>query len=110
MLENQLVGAEYVEPYAGGASVALALLFEDYAERIHINDINAGVHAFWNAALNATAELCALIDSTPVTIDEWYRQRAVYTSDAPVDHLDLAFATFFLNRTNRSGLIGGGVI
>jgi len=108
MIENDLVGRDYVEPYAGGASVALTLLFEEYADVIHINDINPGVHAFWDAALNATKELCRLVESTPVTVHEWQRQRKILA--ATTDPLDLGFAAFFLNRTNRSGIIGGGVI
>lgn len=110
MLENGLVGRDYVEPYAGGASVALTLLFEDYADRIHINDLNPGIHAFWDLALNATSELCERIDHTPVTMREWERQRKIITSREEVDPFDLGFATFFLNRTNRSGIISGGVI
>lgn len=109
MLENDLVGRDYAEPYAGGASVALSLLFEDYADTVHINDLNPGVHAFWFAVLHETEELCERIKHTPVTIAEWHRQREVATS-AGVTQPDLAFATFFLNRTNRSGIIGGGVI
>ena len=101
MLENGMVGHDYVEPYAGGASVALSLLFEDYADEIHINDINPGVHAFWDAALHSTSELCELINRTPVTMNEWHNQRAVLTAENP-DPLQLALATFFLNRTNRS--------
>lgn len=108
-LENDLVGYDYVEPFAGGASVALSLLFEGFADHIHINDLNPGVYAFWNAVLHRNAELCARVDSTPVTISEWHRQREVFVAHKP-DSLDLAFATFFLNRTNRSGIISGGVI
>lgn len=109
MLENDLLGADYVEPYAGGASVALALLFEDYAGHVHINDINPGVHAFWQAVLQDADELCHRIEATPVTIREWRRQRDVYRSPAS-SGMDLGFATFYLNRTNRSGIISGGVI
>ena len=109
VLENDLLGIDYVEPYAGGASVALALLFEDYAGHVHINDINAGVHAFWEAALNNTEELCRRIETTPVTMAQWQIQRAVHR-DPDATGIDLGFATFFLNRTNRSGIISGGVI
>ena len=109
MLENGLVGREYYEVYAGGASVALALLYEQYASHIHINDLNRSVHAFWRAALEDTDALCKLIFDTPVTIDEWMRQKSVQKAESP-DTLDLAFSTFFLNRTNRSGIISAGVI
>ena len=107
---NQLWNVQYVEPCAGGASLALAFLYEEYASSIHINDLSRPVFAFWHTALNKTEELCQRIDRTAVTMDEWYRQRAVYENSEAVDLSDLGFATFFLNRTNRSGIIGGGVI
>lgn len=109
LLKNGLVGRDYVEPYAGGAAVAMSLLFEDYVDRVHINDLNAGVYAFWHSVLQRTQELCELVEEVPVTIDEWHRQRAVLANPA-AGLLEVGFATFFLNRTNRSGIIGGGVI
>lgn len=109
-IENDLAGSAYVEPFAGGASVALSLLFEDYADSVLINDLDPSVYAFWRAVLDETDQLCQRISDTPVTIETWRRQRAVQRS-TDVDPLDLAFSTFFLNRTNRSGIIaGGGVI
>ena len=107
---NQLWNVQYVEPCAGGASLALALLYEEYASSIYINDLSRPVFAFWHSVLNDADELCRKIDQTEVTIDEWYRQRAVYKNNDTVDLSTLGFATFFLNRTNRSGIIGGGVI
>ena len=108
-LRNGLVGYDYVEPYAGGAGVALSLLYEEYASHIHINDLDQSVFAFWHAVLNNADELCQRVASTAVTIEEWERQKEVQRS-ADADSLDLAFSTFFLNRTNRSGIIDGGVI
>ncbi len=110
LLQNDMLGVDYVEPYAGGASVGLSLLFEDYASTIHINDLNRSVHAFWHAALYQTDELCALIRTARLEVDEWERQRALQ-DDLSVSGLQLGFSTFYLNRTNRSGIIsGGGVI
>ena len=54
-------------------------------------------------------ELCALIRDTPVTLEERLRQKAVQR-DPDAGILELGFSTFYLNRTNRSGIIGGGVI
>jgi DNA adenine methylase len=109
MLENDLVGSEYVEPYAGGAAVALSLLYEDYASHVHINDLNRSVSTFWQAVLTHTDELCGRIADTAVTVDEWYRQRDIQGQANPAVP-DLAFSTLYLNRTSRSGIIGGGVI
>jgi DNA adenine methylase len=109
LIENDLVGSEYVEPYAGGASVALSLLYEDYVSAIHINDLNLGVHDFWQSALHNTDKFCELVDQTPLTVEEWRRQRDIAISDNS-DALARGFSTFYLNRTNRSGIISGGVI
>lgn len=109
LIDNDLIGVDYVEPYAGGASVALSLLFEDFASHIFINDINPGIHAFWKAVLHNTDALCERIDKTPVTVDEWLHQKTIQKISDP-DSFDLAFSTFFLNRTNRSGIVSGGVI
>jgi DNA adenine methylase len=107
---NGMYNIQYAEPYAGGASLALALLLEEYAATIHINDLSRPVYAFWHAVLNDTERLCERIDQSTLTIDEWRRQRAVYDNQETADLGDLGFATFFLNRTNRSGIIAGGVI
>lgn len=108
--ENALFDSEYVEPFAGGAGVAIALLLDEYASHVHINDLSRPVFAFWNCVLNATEELCRRIHDTAVTMDEWHRQRAVLEAANDVTLEDLGFATFFLNRTNRSGILWGGVI
>ena len=109
MLENGLVGSDYIEPYAGGASVALTLLFEEYADHVHINDLNPSIFAFWKAVTEEPDELCSRISATKVSIKEWERQRALQDAQ-DVLNIDLAFSTFFLNRTSRSGVIGGGII
>lgn len=110
LIRNSLVGIDYVEPYAGGASIALTLLFEDYVSNAHINDLNSGVYQFWRLVLDDPDSLCRKIRAARLTMDEWNRQKQTY-ADPSSTHEDLAFATFFLNRTNRSGIIArGGVI
>lgn len=107
---NNLMDGEYAEPYAGGASVALALVLGEYASVVHINDLDRSIFSFWNAVLNDTEELCRRISQRRVSIAEWRRQRAIQDESATADSLDLAFSTFFLNRTNRSGIIASGGI
>lgn len=108
--ENRLHDVQYVEPYAGGSAVALALLFEEYAARVHINDLSRPVYAFWYSVLNHTEEICRRLERVTVTMRQWRIQRAVYEHRGSADLLELGFATLFLNRVNRSGIIGGGVI
>lgn len=107
---NGLQDGCYVEPYAGGAAVALELLLLDHVANIYINDLNASVHAFWSSVLNHTDELCDRIMKTPVNMKTWHKQKLIQAEPAIHSELDLGFSTFFLNRCNRSGIIGGGVI
>lgn len=107
---NGLVGGTYIEPYAGGASVALSLLFDKYAGKIKINDKDRAIYAFWYSVLNETDALCRLIADTPVTMDTWQVLHELQKHKTDVDLLELGFSTFFLNRTNRSGILNGGVI
>lgn len=100
----------YVEPYSGGAAVALFLLFEGFVNRVTINDSDRSIYAFWHSVLNQTDDLCDLIKKVPVTIDEWRNQREIQANKYDAGLLELGFSTFFLNRTNRSGIIKGGII
>ncbi|MHB8277985.1 MAG: DNA adenine methylase [Candidatus Humimicrobiaceae bacterium] len=108
--ENNLLDGVYIEPFAGGASIALALLFEEYAKKIIINDIDRSIYAFWFSVLNHTDELCRMILDTNINITEWKKQKEVQYKKANANLLELGFSTFFLNRTNWSGIINGGVI
>lgn len=107
---NDLVGGHYVEPYAGGAGIALPLLYLEYVDHIHLNDLNPSVYSFWRSVLDEPEQLAKLIRDAPLTVDEWRKQRALQYSPAGASTLELGFSTFFLNRTSRSGIIRGGVI
>lgn len=98
---------QYAEPYAGGAGAALRLLTDGVVDQIHLNDINAGIAAFWRTITTAegAGAFAETITTTPVTLDEWHRQRAIYQASEPGNDLELGFATFYLNRTNRSGIL-----
>lgn len=108
---NELTGGTYVEAYAGGASIAMALLLKGHVSDVHINDLDPSIHAFWHCVLDETEALCRLIRQRRVSAAEWVRQRAVQRDPKSHDVLELGFSTFFLNRTNRSGIIcSGGMI
>lgn len=106
---NGLSDGRYVEPYAGGAAVAWELLITGVVRRVTINDISRPVYAFWDSAINRTEELCRLINDRPVSVDEWDVCKGVLQRDSG-DNLEIGFAFFFLNRTNRSGILNGGMI
>ena len=108
--ENDLHDGMYIEPYAGGASVALSLLFSEYAHNIIINDIDRSIYAFWHSVLNETEALCRLIRDTEVNMENWHIQHDIQEHKQEEELLILGFSTFFLNRTNRSGILKAGVI
>lgn len=108
-IDNKIHG-HYVEPYAGGASVALFLLLEGYVSKITINDKDRSIYAFWYSVKNNSTKLCELIDKTEITVENWHKQKEIQKQKEEVDLLTLGFSTLFLNRTNRSGIIKGGVI
>jgi DNA adenine methylase len=111
MRHNRISGGWYVEPYAGGAGAALYLLTRGFVDHIVINDADPVVAAFWWAVVNDTDRFLALLRDTQVTMDEWHRQRAIHAAPVGTHHpTEIGFATFFLNRTNRSGILSGGVI
>lgn len=107
---NKLFDGEYVEPYAGGAAIGLELLFQEYVIKIHINDLSEPVYAFWKAALNDTEELCRLVKNTHLSVASWDKQKRIFANPRDHSYVQLGFATFFLNRTNRSGILNGGII
>jgi DNA adenine methylase len=108
-IDNNING-HYVEPYSGGASVALFLLLEGFVNKITINDKDRSIYAFWFCVLHKTKQLCELIENADLTIDEWRKQKEIQNNKKSADLLDLGFSTFYLNRTNRSGIINAGVM
>jgi len=102
---NNLQDGIYVEPYAGGAGAALALLLSERVSQIFINDIDARVIAFWTAILRQTRRFLIRLNETPVTLEEWNRQRRIYLKPTRHSQFKVGFATFYLNRCNRSGIL-----
>lgn len=103
------LGGTYVEPFAGGAGIALELLEKGIMSDIVINDLDKGIYSFWRAILTETDRFINNIRNVELSIDEWNRQREII-DDCSRYSYELGFATFYLNRTNRSGIIKGGVI
>lgn len=104
------VGGTYVEPFAGGAGIALELLEKDVVSQIVINDYDKGIYSFWKAILSETERFIEAIEKVPLSMDEWNKQHNIILTDGNKYSFELGFATFYMNRTNRSGIIKGGVI
>jgi len=108
--ENNVINGHYVEPYAGGAGVAIELLLSRKVSNIHLNDSDFGIYSFWHSVINEPEELCKMIATASMTIEEWrFRQSIVKKCDKS-NKLELGFSVFYLNRCNRSGILKAGVI
>ena len=100
----------YIEPFAGGAGVALSMLLSNKVSEIVINDYDKAIYSVWRAILEDTDEFIERIRTCSLTIDEWNHQKEIYLTQNKRYSLDLGFATFYLNRTNRSGILSAGPI
>ena len=107
---NALLNSTYIEPFAGGAGLALQLLFSNDVKKIIINDLDLHIYAFWHSVLEQNDAFCDLVAKTPVTMEQWNIQKSIYNICDKSNLLYLGFSTFFLNRTNVSGVLSGGVI
>lgn len=108
---NGMEQRHYAEPYSGGCGLALSLLFSGHVSNVHLNDLDRSVWAFWYSILTYPDQFARLIENTDISVSEWDRQREVQWRKATAEPLELGFSTFFLNRTNRSGIIhSGGII
>ena len=103
-------GGTYIEPFAGGAGIAIELLLRDVVSKIVINDYDKGIWSFWKAILTETDRFIAKLAVVPLTLNEWNKQRNICLTKNDKYSFELGFATFYMNRTNRSGIIKGGVI
>lgn len=107
---NRQSNGTYVEPYAGGAGAALGLLITGQIQNIIINDLDPAIYAFWQSVVEYPREFAKRIEHVTLSIEEWERQKEIYSNSDVSDIIGLGFATFFLNRTNRSGVLNAGPI
>lgn len=108
--ENNLLGVNYAEPYAGGSGLALKLLLNEYVNDIYINDYDPSIYSFWKSILESNARFCDWIEDVEIDIENWQYFKSVQKSLDDYSQFEIAQAVFFLNRTNISGVIKGGPI
>ena len=108
--KNNLIECTYMEPFSGGAGLALKLLMNNDVKRIVINDLDFAIYSFWHNVLYDTDKFCNDIENIKVNLDEWEKQKYIYNNQDNYSMYEIGLATFFLNRTNRSGIIKGGAI
>lgn len=109
---NGFTEIPYCEPFAGGAGVAMNLLLQGKVKSVILNDLDTGIYSIWYAIFNDTEWLIEAISDADVTLVVREQQKKVYNElkDSYGYSRDLAFATFFLNRVNYSGILTGGPI
>lgn len=107
---NDAIGWNYVEPYAGGAGVAMELLLSKKVGHVYLNDSSLHIYAFWKTVLSDPETFCRRISRASLTVETWRSHREIVRHPEQHDLSDLGFSTFFLNRCNRSGILTGGVI
>lgn len=108
--ENGFGDHTYAEAFAGGAGLAMKLLLRGDVPAIIINDLDRAVYCMWDSIVNRSEDLCTFVSEADVTVGEWKRYRETYRNQKDVDNFELGCAAFFLNRTNVSGILDGGVI
>jgi DNA adenine methylase len=97
----------YAEPFAGGAGAALHLLFSEKVWKILLNDADFHIFAFWKSMLDETERFCNKVKTAPLTVAQWKKQKKIFDNPDAYSTFDVGFATFYLNRTNRSGILDG---
>lgn len=107
---NGLMGCAYAEAFAGGAGLAMKLLLKGDVSSVLINDLDRAVYCMWEAIVRSPEVICDFIDQCGPSVEEWFVYRDIYRNQSKVSDLELAKAAFFLNRTNVSGIMKGGVI
>ena len=89
-------GGIYIEPFAGGAGIALDLLLSNTVSEIVINDYDKGIYSFWKAILTETNRFINDVRTAELTVAEWERQHEIYISQQAKYSYELGFATFIL--------------
>lgn len=105
-----IINGTYIEPFAGGSGVALSLLMDDVVDTIVINDYDKAIYSFWRTLTDDTNKLIRLIRNTPISVEEWKRQKDIYSNNNKRYSAELGFAAFYLNRCNHSGILKAGPI
>ena len=98
---NGLTPEVLVEPFAGGASVALQLAYDGWVDSIVLGEADPLVASFWKIVFNDPDWLVGQVDQLEISVDEWQRVK----QSRPRSDRDRALACLYLNRTSFSGIL-----
>ena len=107
---NNLQPDLFVEPFAGGASVALELAATGAVRQIGLADLDPWIASFWQTVFEDCDWLCRRVENIEVDLATWDRLKRTKAKSRRWQ----ALACLFLNRTSfngalhpRAGPIGG---
>ncbi len=96
---------EFIEPFAGGASVGVTVLYENLADHVTLVELDEQVVSVWKTIFQGNANALA---ERIVTFD-LRLENVLETLAAPFITLeDQAFQTIIRNRVNRGGILASG--
>jgi DNA adenine methylase len=96
----------FLEPFCGGAGAALNLLADGVVSNLQLNDADIRIYSAWKAILSETDRFIERLEAVSLTMDEWHIQCGIAADGSKQCYdFDLGFASFFLNRTTRSGIV-----
>jgi DNA adenine methylase len=98
---------EFIEPFAGGGSVGLAVAYERLADHVTLVEKDEAIAAVWRVLVNGEDDVQILIQRIS---DFVMSEETVDTelSRCPKTLVDHAFRTILRNRINRGGILAPG--
>ncbi|WP_199488369.1 DNA adenine methylase [Thalassococcus profundi] len=97
----------FAEPFAGGAGSALRLLKDGLVESLILNDLDIRVYSAWRAMLRENERFQERLSTIEPDLATWNACRETVERASSEYSFELGFATFFINRTSRAGIIVG---
>jgi DNA adenine methylase len=99
--ENDIEPDLFVEPFAGGASVALELADLGLVKKIALADLDPWLAAFWQTVFEDCDWLCSRVDTIDLDLPTWDRYKRTRAKSRRWQ----AMACLFLNRTSFNGAL-----
>lgn len=97
----------FAEPFAGGAGSALRLLKNNTVASIVLNDLDVRVFSAWKAILSENERFLERLSQCTPDIETWRDCRELVEDPHVEYNFEVGFATYFINRTSRAGIIIG---
>lgn len=98
----------FIEPFAGGAGIALDLLSSNKVKEIHLNDSDKNIYCFWSSIIRHNDQFLETLHHIPLSIEEYYHQKSIVFGNHKsknTSNFNVGFAVFYVNRCNRSGIL-----